>query len=157
MFQLLSSHSELIGSGLVHGVDVFLVEKNEEDDVIAKASDSVQGRHLDHERKDVIDECVQRLVRQHSPGQVGDRLHFVVDEQLRSHHDEAEGEEEPVHHAQHVRVPPFVLVVDQRVDGITKEQGNEGHSEVLESQSVVLLSRRFCVRRLLLKLERNET
>ena len=111
---------------------------------------------MDDEREDVVNESVQGLVCQHSPRQMGDRFHFVVDEQLGSHHDEAKGEKEAVHHTQHVRVPAFVFVVHQGVHRVADQQWNEQHAEVLESHSVVVLSRRFTVRRAFFEFERNE-
>lgn len=72
-----------------YSVDVSLIEKDEEDDVVPEASKSIHGRHFDDESKDVVDEGIEGFVGQHSPGQVSHRLQFVVDEQLRCHHDEA--------------------------------------------------------------------
>ena len=56
---------------------------------ISETADAVQCRHLDDESKQVVDECVEGLVAEHAPRQMGHRLEFVVDEQLGGHHDEA--------------------------------------------------------------------
>ena len=55
---------------------------------IPEASDTVHGGHFDDKGKHVIDECVEGLVGEHSPWEVGHRLQLVVDEQLWSHCDE---------------------------------------------------------------------
>jgi hypothetical protein len=70
-------------------VNVSLIEKDEEDDVVPEASDPVHGWHLDDEGEDVVDEGVQGLVRQHAPRKVCHGLQLVVDEQLRRHHNES--------------------------------------------------------------------
>ena len=58
---------------------------------ISEAADAIHGWHLDDKGKHVIDESVECLVGEHSPGEVGDRLELVVDEQLWSHGDETLG------------------------------------------------------------------
>lgn len=63
-------------------------DKNGKGVTISKASDAIHRRHLDHECEEIIDERIQRFVRHHAPRQMRDRLEFVIDEQLRSHHDE---------------------------------------------------------------------
>lgn len=56
---------------------------------VSEASYSVHHRHLDDKGKQVIDERVQGLVGEHPPREVGHGLHFVVNEQLWRHRDEA--------------------------------------------------------------------
>ena len=55
---------------------------------ISEAADAIHGWHLDDKGEHVINESVECLVCEHSPGEVGDRLELVVDEQLWSHCDE---------------------------------------------------------------------
>ena len=55
-------------------INVFLVKENEEDDIVPEASDAVHGGHFNDEGENVVDECVQGLVRHHSPRKVGHRL-----------------------------------------------------------------------------------
>ena len=50
-----------------YSVDVSLVQENEEYDIISKAAQSIHGRHLDYECKNVVDECVEGFISQHSP------------------------------------------------------------------------------------------
>lgn len=56
---------------------------------VSETAYPVHHGHLDDEGKQVIDKCVERFIREHPPGQMGHRLQFVVDEQLRRHSDEA--------------------------------------------------------------------
>ena len=55
---------------------------------ITETTYSVQGGHFNDKGKHVIDECVESFIRQHTPRQMRHRLHFIVDKQLRSHHNE---------------------------------------------------------------------
>lgn len=55
---------------------------------ISETSYSVHHGHLDDKGKQVVDKCIEGFVREHPPGEVGHRLQFVVDEQLRRHRDE---------------------------------------------------------------------
>ena len=56
---------------------------------IAKTPDAIHCRHFDDECEHVIDECVEGLVREHPPGEMGHRLQLVVDKQLRCHGNES--------------------------------------------------------------------
>ena len=51
---------------------------------------------------------------------MGYRLQFVVDKQLGSHHDEAEGQQEAIAGPKDKAVPTLMFVVDNRVNAITK-------------------------------------
>ena len=46
--------------------------------------------HRDDESEQIVDEGVEGLVHEGTPGQVGDGLKLVVDEQLGQHEQEAE-------------------------------------------------------------------
>ncbi len=50
----------------------------------------VSRGHGDNESKQIVDEGVEGLVHEGAPGQVGDRLQLVVDEQLGQHEQEPE-------------------------------------------------------------------
>lgn len=80
---------------------------------ISEAAETVHGWHLDDKSEDIVDESVEEFVAHHTPWQMGNGLEFVVDEQLRCHHDEAEGKQEAIEHGQHPRVPSLVLFVQQ--------------------------------------------
>lgn len=56
---------------------------------ISEACNAVHERHGDDECENVIHERVEGFVNHATPRQVCDGLQFVVDEQLRRHHDEA--------------------------------------------------------------------
>lgn len=58
---------------------------------IPQAANPVHNRHLDDKSEQVINESVEGLVGEHSPGQMGHRLELVVDEELRCHGNEAFG------------------------------------------------------------------
>lgn len=55
---------------------------------ISETSYSVHHGHLDDKGKQVVDKRIEGFVGEHPPGEVGHRLQFVVDEQLRRHRDE---------------------------------------------------------------------
>lgn len=50
--------SRIHASCLVNGVNVSLIEINNKDDVISEATDTVHGRHGDHETEEVVDDGV---------------------------------------------------------------------------------------------------
>jgi hypothetical protein len=77
---------------------------------IAQQSLVYCAAYLDDERKQIIDEGVQRLVGKHTPWQVRDGFEFVVDEQLRRHHDEAERIHRTCQTRQYPRVPTLVCL-----------------------------------------------
>ena len=56
---------------------------------ISEAAYSVHGGHLDDKGKHVVNEGVESFIGEHPPRKVGHRLELVVDEELRSHGDEA--------------------------------------------------------------------
>lgn len=55
---------------------------------ISKTTYPIQSGHFDDKCKYIIDEGVECLVGHHPPWKMGHRLHLVIDEQLRCHHDE---------------------------------------------------------------------
>ena len=73
-----------IASGAMSIVRARLVEEDTEDEVIAEARHSVKGGHPDDERKQIVDESVERLVHEELPRQMGNRFEPIVDEQLRA-------------------------------------------------------------------------
>lgn len=115
----LAREAEFVHPGMVDLVYPSLVQKYEENDVVTEAANPVQGRHLYHKCKDIIDERVEEFVGQHTPRKMRDALQFVVDKQLRRHHDEAEGQQEPVQHVKNPRVPAFVFQVHKRIDCVS--------------------------------------
>ena len=78
------------------------------------------------------------------PGQMGNRLELVVDEELGGHHDEAEGQEEAVHGPEDEAVPALVFIVHHRVDAVAEGEGEEGHAQIFKCQSVELLGAGGC-------------
>jgi hypothetical protein len=55
---------------------------------ITEASEAMHERHCDDERENVIHKRVERLVHHTTPRQMRNGLQFVINEQLRRHHDE---------------------------------------------------------------------
>ena len=73
---------------MVDSILVALVEVDQKDHVVTQAADSVEHRHFDDERKDVVDEGAGELVGEHSPRQMRNGFQLVVDEKLRRHGNE---------------------------------------------------------------------
>jgi len=88
-----------------------LVQKYEENNIVAEAADPVQRRHLYHKCKNIVDKCVQEFIRQHTPWKMRDALQFVVDEQLRRHHDESEGQQKSVQHTENPGIPSLMFQI----------------------------------------------
>jgi len=65
---------------LVHRVKPSLIKIDKEDDIVSEATDSCHGRHSDDEREQIINECIQTLVDQHSPRKVRNRFELVIQE-----------------------------------------------------------------------------
>ena len=65
--------------------------------------------------------------------------HLVIEVQLRAHEDEAKHVHRPDQAAEDPAVPRLVLVVDERVDGITDDQWVQDVAEVHGGLLVVLL------------------
>lgn len=84
-----STGAKLVDSVGIHPIDPTLIKVNEEDNIVSEASYPVHHGHLDDKGKQVIDEGVEGFVGEHPPREVSHRLHFVVDEKLWRHRDEA--------------------------------------------------------------------
>lgn len=69
----------------IHRIYPFLIQENEEDDIISKTSNTMKSRHLNHKGKDIINEGIQCLVDHCIGRNSRHRVQLVVDEQLRSH------------------------------------------------------------------------
>ena len=95
-----------------YSVDVSLIQKDEKDNVISEASNSIHSWHLDDKSKNVINKGIQSLVSHHSPWQMSDGFQLVIDEQLGGHHDEAESQQESICTAQDETVPAGVFIVN---------------------------------------------
>ena len=97
---------------LTYSVDVSLIQKDEKDNIISEASNSIHSWHLDDKSKNVINKGIQSLVSHHSPWQMSDGFQLVIDEQLGGHHDEAESQQESICTAQDETVPAGVFIVN---------------------------------------------
>ena len=95
-----------------YSVDVSLIQKDEKDNIISEASNSIHSWHLDDKSKNVINKGIQSLVSHHSPWQMSDGFQLVIDEQLGGHHDEAESQQESICTAQDETVPAGVFIVN---------------------------------------------
>jgi hypothetical protein len=56
---------------------------------IAQASNSIECGHLYYESENIINESVESLVGHHAPRQMGYRFEFIVNKELRCHHNES--------------------------------------------------------------------
>ena len=74
---LLHHSAARVDPALVDGVEVPLVEVDEEDDVIPEAGDPVRCRHGDDKGEQVVDEGVERLVHEGPPGEVRHRFELM--------------------------------------------------------------------------------
>ena len=92
---------------------------------ISEAADAIHGWHLDDKGEHIINEGVECLVCEHSPGEVGNRLELVVDEQLWSHCDEALGKGRGEERGGRGRVRRE----EEREEGGWKRKGVEGEAE----------------------------
>lgn len=111
IFRGLSRITELVPALLIHRIDPTLIEEYQEDDVVSETTYPIHRRHLNHESEHIVDEGVEEFISQHAPRQMSHRFQFVVDEQLRSHHDKTEGQEVTVEQSQDEGIPPFVLQI----------------------------------------------
>lgn len=73
---------------MIDAVLVALVEVDQKDHVVTQTADSVEHRHFDDKRKDVVDEGAGELVGEHTPRQMCNGFELVVNEKLRCHRDE---------------------------------------------------------------------
>ena len=89
-----------------------MIQKDEKDNIISEASNSIHSWHLDDKSKNVINKGIQSLVSHHSPWQMSDGFQLVIDEQLGGHHDEAESQQESICTAQDETVPAGVFIVN---------------------------------------------
>ena len=89
-----------------------MIQKDEKDNIISEASNSIHSWHLDDESKNVINKGIQSLVSHHSPWQMSNGFQLVIDEQLGGHHDEAESQQESICTAQDETVPAGVFIVN---------------------------------------------
>eukprot|EP00966_Prymnesium_polylepis_P111748 2585118-Prymnesium_polylepis.1 len=82
----------------------------------------MRRRHRNHHCKHVVDKRVERLVAEHTPRQVRDRLEAVVDEELRRHGDEAEEVDGICQRRDQPRVPALLRV---GVQGVERPAGHK--------------------------------
>ncbi len=128
----------LVDAFRINAVLPALPEVDQEHHVVTEASDTVEGRHLDDERKQIIDERVERFVDERAPRQMSHRLEFIVDEQLRRHHDEAKRVDRASERRKNPRVPAPVCFVNERVDRVADAQREQQTTEILERKTIVL-------------------
>lgn len=67
LFKLLSSHTEFVHSLQINSINISLVNIDQENYVIPEATETIHSGHFDHKCKNVVDECIQELVGEHSP------------------------------------------------------------------------------------------
>mmetsp|Transcript_19411 Transcript_19411/g.66513 ORF Transcript_19411/g.66513 Transcript_19411/m.66513 type:complete len:296 (-) Transcript_19411:1564-2451(-) len=106
--------AELVGPRAVRGIGPPLVQKDEEDGVVAERHDAVLQRHFHDEGKDVVDERVEDFVEEDLHRQVRDALEPVVDVELGQHDDEAKEVEDVRQRRDKPRIPPAVRVIPKQ-------------------------------------------
>ena len=120
----------------------------------------MKPRHRNNESKEVINESVQCLVHQRPPRHVRDRLQFVINEELGCHHDktcntrgrkkkkkngeykrhavgaknerQTKGVDETNSCVEPKRVPALVGRVNQRIQGVTNQEGVRHPADVFK-------------------------
>lgn len=55
-----------------------------------KHTQTMSGRHCNHEGENVVDESVEGLIHKCAPRKMGNRFELIVEEQLRQHEQESE-------------------------------------------------------------------
>ena len=88
-FQVFLRDSKRVFACWIHAINPALIQKDNKDNVVPKAGQPMGKWLVDDKGKQVVNDGVERAVYHHAPGQVGNRLELVVDEQLRCLHDEA--------------------------------------------------------------------
>ena len=58
---LLERLAKFVGTVLVNGIQISLVEIDNKDDIISQTSQSMHGWHFDDEGEQIVDECVESL------------------------------------------------------------------------------------------------
>ena len=95
----------------LHSYTSYLVEEDEEDNVVSENAQAVKDGHLDDKGEKVVDDGVKELVNHHFPGQMFNWLQFVVYVQLRSHLNEPENLNKPHQSFQYETVHTSVFFV----------------------------------------------
>mmetsp|Transcript_16844 Transcript_16844/g.64143 ORF Transcript_16844/g.64143 Transcript_16844/m.64143 type:complete len:436 (+) Transcript_16844:745-2052(+) len=135
--------SEFVHPRGIDGIQVSLVQEDEENQIISETGEAVQQRHVHDEGKEIVDEGVERLVDHGAPGHVCHALELVVDEELRRHHDEAEGVDKADETADDPRVPALVLVVHEAVRGEAHDARRHRVQQMLRGDLVILAGSPF--------------
>mmetsp|Transcript_68515 Transcript_68515/g.161054 ORF Transcript_68515/g.161054 Transcript_68515/m.161054 type:complete len:272 (-) Transcript_68515:327-1142(-) len=99
----------------------------------------MHGGHGDHKRKQVVDDRVQKLVHHGTPRHVCHRLEFVIDEELRGHHDETKGIDAAYGSTYDPTVPALMLQVEHREEGVAEDDGKHHPTQVANGEIVVCL------------------
>lgn len=137
----------LVGASLIDRIQIILVKENQEDDVVAKTSDSMKRRDLDDKGEQIVYERVQRLIRKRSPWKSSDGFELVVDEQLWRHQDEAKDVDETHECLKEERVPASERLRQQGMARVGNQQGRADQHETPDGHFVVRLGRRSGISR----------
>jgi hypothetical protein len=71
----------------------------------------VHGRHRDDKGEQIVDNCVQKPVKQSLARHMLNRLQSVVNKQLGTHPDKPKSVDDPDQGVEHKTIPAFVLFV----------------------------------------------
>ena len=104
-------------------------------------------RHLHDKGEQIVDERVERLVREDFPGKMGHGFQFVVEIELWQHKKETEGVNAIDGALDGPAIPGLVWHVKQRVNGTAEAQRKEQEGEILEKNRIHIVTRQFRGRR----------
>ena len=113
--------------------------------------------HSNNEAKKIVNNGVEEPVKESFWWHVFHTLQSVIDVELRSHIDEAEGVDAANESIEHERVPTLMLVVEHRVNCITSEHWNWSPTHVTHSNLIELFGLTLAVSFGVLKLKVGES
>jgi len=133
-------------SAWINFVNPSLIHIDDKYEIISEAAKSLHGGHFNDEAEEVIDDGVQERVHECLVVQVGNAFESVVDVELGHHVDEAEGVDAAHQGVDDEGVIALVLVVHERVNGITNDQWNCSVLHITHRYLVVFFGFVFSVR-----------
>lgn len=131
--------SELIDASKIGFINTALIQKNEKDNVVSQTGQSMHEGHFDNECEQIVDESVHGLIGHGAPVEVRNGFEFIVDEKLRSHHNETEHVNEANQGSQNPGIPALVLDIKQGINAVARDQGHGDIEQMSGSDLIVFL------------------